>query len=336
MRGALYERLADELGDHPAIRNVARAQRVRLPRPVLLLRPPRPGVPHLAATALRFRRRAQRGLGDRVLEPALPRLRRGDAAAVDAHAGNPGQHLDYRRFTSDAFLDECLEERAMLERCRPDIPVHDQFHGLLQAARLLRLGPRAGCASTDNYPDPADAGQADADRHALRPDPSRQQGQCPGWSWSRPVPVNWRPHNAAKVPGQMRAATRPWPGAPPGCFFSSGGLHGPGPKSSIQPCFPTPAWPPRSGGRSPSSGGSWPGWARSKARRWRPGGAHLLLAELVGRGGTFKTGQRPEDGRATDVDVPAAVSTTGLPLIFAVRTNLSSVTSRCSSRASTC
>ena len=71
---------------HP---DLARAQRVRLPRPAVLLRRLGRGVPDLAARALRHRRGDERGLGRVVLEPALPRLRRGAAAAGGARAAQP-------------------------------------------------------------------------------------------------------------------------------------------------------------------------------------------------------------------------------------------------------
>ena len=51
---------------------------------------------------------------------------------------NPGQELDYKRFSNDAFLEEFFEDSPAGHPC------DDEFHGVFQASRLLRLGLRAG------------------------------------------------------------------------------------------------------------------------------------------------------------------------------------------------
>ena len=267
MARRIVERLAGRGGRPPGHRNVAPEQRVRLPRPVLLLRPPRPGVPALARAALRFGGSAQRGVGDGVLEPTLRRLRRGHAAPDDAHVWQPGQELDYRRFSNDAFLEEALEERAILKGCRPELPVTTNFMGFFKPLDYFAWASELDVASTDNYTDPSAAEWAM--QSAMHYDLVRSLNKEVPWMVMEQTSsrVNWRDHNAAKV--SWPNAGHELPGRRPGrhraCSFSNGERHGRGRKSSTRPCFPTLAWPPRCGRRWPASGGSWPGWARSKA-----------------------------------------------------------------------
>ena len=58
---------------------------------------------------------------------------------------NPGQELDYQRFTSEAFLEELLAgEAELLQGGQAGHPADHQLHGLLQAARLLRWAQGTG------------------------------------------------------------------------------------------------------------------------------------------------------------------------------------------------
>ena len=119
----------------PGHRNVARPQRVRLPRPLLLLRPPRPGVPRPGwsdATSPSMRSTKRGG-------PSFWSQRYGDFAEVVPPRMtptfiNPSQELDYRRFSNDAFLDEFRLEHGDPERGAAGHPGNDQFHGLFQAS----------------------------------------------------------------------------------------------------------------------------------------------------------------------------------------------------------
>ncbi len=52
---------------------------------------------------------------------------------MTATFANPGQELDYKRFTSEAFLDELLAEKQVLKGARPDIPLTTNFMGFLKA-----------------------------------------------------------------------------------------------------------------------------------------------------------------------------------------------------------
>jgi beta-galactosidase len=49
---------------------------------------------------------------------------------MTAAVANPALELDYKRFCSDAFLEEFLEERAILKAARPELPLTTNFMGL--------------------------------------------------------------------------------------------------------------------------------------------------------------------------------------------------------------
>ena len=85
----LVTRLAERYRNHPGPGDLAHQQRVRLPRQRVLLRPVGCRLPPVAAPALRHARRAQRGLGHGLLEPALRRLGRDQPAAPCAYLCQP-------------------------------------------------------------------------------------------------------------------------------------------------------------------------------------------------------------------------------------------------------
>ncbi len=118
---------------------------------------------------------------------------------------NPAQDLDYRRFSSDAFLDEALEERATLKDSRPELPVTTNFMGFFKPLDYFGWASHLDVASTDNYTDPADAEWAM--QSAMHYDLIRSVNKKIPWMVMEQTSqrVNWRPHNAAKIPGQMRA-----------------------------------------------------------------------------------------------------------------------------------
>ncbi|MHB1975005.1 MAG: beta-galactosidase, partial [Acidimicrobiales bacterium] len=118
---------------------------------------------------------------------------------------NPGQELDFHRFTSDAFLDEMCAERAILRAARPGVPVTTNLMGAFKPLDYFAWARELDVVSTDNYQDPGDP-EAPM-RSALHYDLVRSLDKSAPWmvmeqSSSR---VNWRPHNAAKPPGAMRA-----------------------------------------------------------------------------------------------------------------------------------
>jgi beta-galactosidase len=122
---------------------------------------------------------------------------------------NPGQVLDWRRFSSDALL-ACFEtERSILTRLTPDLPVTTNFMRLNDGIDHHRWAAREDIVSADLYPDPADpASEAEAalSHHLMR---SLGGGPSGGRPWllleQARSAVDWRPVNLPKRPGLMRA-----------------------------------------------------------------------------------------------------------------------------------
>jgi beta-galactosidase len=118
---------------------------------------------------------------------------------------NPGQSLDFDRFSSDELLDCFLAEKAVLREVTPHIPVTTNFMGQFRGADYWRWAPHVDVISDDLYPDPADP---DAARTAaMARDLMRSLGHGRSWLLMEQATsaVNWRPQNAPKAPGQMRA-----------------------------------------------------------------------------------------------------------------------------------
>ncbi|HTW06030.1 MAG TPA: beta-galactosidase [Acidimicrobiales bacterium] len=118
---------------------------------------------------------------------------------------NPGQELDYKRFSSDAFLEEFRQERKVLSAARPDMPVTTNFMGFFKPVDYFRWSRELDIVSTDNYPDPSDP---DAPvLSAMHYDLVRSLNKDAPWMVMEQTSyrVNWRERNVPKVPGQMRA-----------------------------------------------------------------------------------------------------------------------------------
>lgn len=118
---------------------------------------------------------------------------------------NPGQELDYRRFSSDALLARHVAESAILRRITPHVPVTTNVMGTLEK-KVDGYAFAAACdlVSVDHYL-PA----ADPDAHvdlALNADLAR--GMAGGRPWllmeHSTSAVNWQGVNVAKQPGEMR------------------------------------------------------------------------------------------------------------------------------------
>ncbi|MFC7845126.1 beta-galactosidase [Streptomyces sp. NPDC057382] len=118
---------------------------------------------------------------------------------------NPGQELDYRRFSSDALLTRHLAETAILRRTAPHVPITTNVMGTLEK-KIDGFAFAAECdlVSVDHYL-PA----ADPDGHidlALNADLAR--GMAGGRPWllmeHSTSAVNWQGVNVAKQPGETR------------------------------------------------------------------------------------------------------------------------------------
>jgi beta-galactosidase len=118
---------------------------------------------------------------------------------------NPGQTLDYMRFSSDAFLDEFLEEKQVLKAARPDVPVTTNFMGFFKPLDYFNWAHHLDMVSTDNYQDPTDPRSAAVS--AMHFDLIRSLNKDVPWMVMEQASfrVNWRERNVPKVPGQMRA-----------------------------------------------------------------------------------------------------------------------------------
>lgn len=120
---------------------------------------------------------------------------------------DPGQVLDYRRFSSDALL-ECFEnERAILVARTPDIPVTTNFMRLCVALDHWRWAAREDLVSCDLYPDPADPGAVT--EAAFNLDLMRSLGDGRPWLLMEQArgAVDWRPVNVPPAPGATRLAS---------------------------------------------------------------------------------------------------------------------------------
>jgi beta-galactosidase len=136
--------------------------------------------------------------------------RYGDWEEIDPPADttafrNPGQELDYRRFSTDELLARHRAEAALLRRIAPGVPVTTNHLGTLEK-KVDAFAFAADCdlVALDHYL-PA----ADPDGHidlALNADLAR--GMAGGRPWMlmehSTSAVNWQPVNVAKRPGEMR------------------------------------------------------------------------------------------------------------------------------------
>jgi beta-galactosidase len=119
--------------------------------------------------------------------------------------GNPGQRLDFARFSSDELLACYTAEREVLAAHSPGKPVTTNFMGFFRPVDQFRWSTRMDAVSVDNYPDPAGA-----EAHvfsAMVCDLTRSVGSGRPWLLMEQAPsaVNWRAVNLPKAPGQYRA-----------------------------------------------------------------------------------------------------------------------------------
>ena len=199
----LVEALAEPLRRAPGARDVARQQRVRLPR-------------RAAATATPARPRSATGCSaatatsTRSTTPGAPRSgasatttgTRSSRRGSRPTSPTPTQQLDYRRFSSDELL-ACFEaEREVLRRVTPGVPVTTNFMvPRFQGADYWAWAPGQDVVSNDHYLVAADGDPAL--QIALAGDVTR--GLAGGSPWllmeHSTSAVNWQPRNLAKQPG---------------------------------------------------------------------------------------------------------------------------------------
>ncbi|MCQ4209391.1 beta-galactosidase [Streptomyces longispororuber] len=116
---------------------------------------------------------------------------------------NPGQRLDYLRFSSDELLDCYRAEKAVLDRITPDVPVTTNFVPIAPTLDLFGWAAEMDVVSYDSYPDPHDPDSFH--RTAFSYDVIR--GLRGGQPWllleQAPGAVNWRERNGRKPAGRM-------------------------------------------------------------------------------------------------------------------------------------
>ncbi|MEN9937436.1 MAG: hypothetical protein RLZZ387_4015 [Chloroflexota bacterium] len=117
---------------------------------------------------------------------------------------NPGHQLDWKRFSSDMFLECFLEQKAILRRITPHVPVTTNFMGLFKPLDYWAWAAEEDVVSDDAYPDPGDP-----ESHvgfAMSCDLMRSLGGGRPWVLMEQATghVNWRAQNVTKAPGRMR------------------------------------------------------------------------------------------------------------------------------------
>ncbi|MEU0895711.1 beta-galactosidase [Streptomyces massasporeus] len=146
---------------------------------------------------------------DGILPPRLPHYMR-----------NPGQVLDFRRFTSDMLLECYTAERDIVRRHTPHLPVTSNFMPLWFGQDAWRWAEEEDVVSVDLYPDPRDP--LGAQNGALVQDMTRSQARGPWMLMEQAAgPVNWRGVNHPKPRGlnrlwSLQAVAR---GADAVCYF---------------------------------------------------------------------------------------------------------------------
>ena len=134
---------------------------------------------------------------------------------------NPGQVLDFKRFTSDMLLECYVAERDIVRRHTPShIPVTTNFMPLWVGQDAWRWAEEEDVVSVDLYPDPRDP--LGAQHAALVQDMTRSQARGPWMLMEQAAgPVNWRGVNHPKPRGlnrlwSLQAVAR---GADAVCYF---------------------------------------------------------------------------------------------------------------------
>ncbi len=205
---ALVEQLGTRYGDHPALRlwHVGNEYGCHTSRCYCDVCAARfrlwladrygdvAGLNHAWATSFWSQRY---GSLDEVLPPRI---------TPDGAWANPTQQLDYRRFASDLLLEEFRDERDVLRRLSPGIPVTTNFMVMTRFNQVdyWDWAAEVDVVTTDFYPQFADPrSHVEA---ALSADMTR--GLAGGQPWllmeTSPSAVNWQPRNAARRPGALR------------------------------------------------------------------------------------------------------------------------------------
>ena len=222
--------IATRYGTAPGRRRLANRQRMGLPLlDPLLRRSQRAGLSGVAGTTLRHARRAERGLGQCLLESGVHRLESDRPAAPDRRRAEPSHVLDFYRFASDAVAEFQLDQTRILRELSPGRWItHNYMMHFSEFDHYTNCEP-LDFASWDSYP----TGQVErwpfSDEEKVRwartghPDIISfnhdlyrgLKGQRAFWVMEQGNgQVNWAPSNAAAGRGRGRALDRaglcPW------------------------------------------------------------------------------------------------------------------------------
>ena len=121
------------------------------------------------------------------------------------YSHNPTQLLDFRRFTSDCFLELFRMEKQAIRDAGASQPVTTNFMGAFPPLDYWRWAQEVDVVTDDAYPDPNDAESFRA--AAFQRDLVRSLKPEVPWLLMEQSTnaLNWRPSNAPKAPGQMAA-----------------------------------------------------------------------------------------------------------------------------------
>ena len=120
--------------------------------------------------------------------------------------GNPGQQLDFARFTSDAMLANFTAERDVLHRLSPGIPVTTNFMTALSQGKNVDYwawGREVDVVANDHYL----VSEAERPHVNLAMSADLTRSVAGGGPWllleHSTGAVNWQPRNIAKLPGEL-------------------------------------------------------------------------------------------------------------------------------------
>ncbi|HWH97037.1 MAG TPA: beta-galactosidase [Pseudolysinimonas sp.] len=118
---------------------------------------------------------------------------------------NPAGLLDFRRFSSDAALEQYVMERDLIRASGATQPITTNFMGAFPPLDYWRWAHEVDVVADDSYPDPRDP-ESFRDGAFSR---DLMRSLKPGVPWilmeQSTNGLNWRPSNAMKRPGQMAA-----------------------------------------------------------------------------------------------------------------------------------
>jgi beta-galactosidase len=125
--------------------------------------------------------------------------------AVSTAQSNPGQLLDFARFSSDVLLEQHVAEREVLHRLSPGVPVTTNFMvtSHIRDMDYFRWAREQDLVSTDHYVD----GRVEDPLAELSFSAALTRGVASRRPWllmeHSTSAVNWQPVNYAKAPGEM-------------------------------------------------------------------------------------------------------------------------------------